>query len=343
MGFIKAFKLADISQLSQTISKPKGVLWLLTALLFELSLLLFLYSKNLWWLFGFVSITVSQYLIFSSWQDARFGTVVNLIFFLVCLIGFADWNFERKVKEELTGISLNIKQNEAVPYKQKTLTQLPEVIQMWLSQSKSADHTEAHIVHLWQTGRMKLKPDGDWMNVRSQQWFTIHEPGFIWSAEVGEGSLLRFAGLDKYVNGKGSMLIKLYSLFPIVEEEGKNIDQGVMVRYLSEIIWFPSAALNNYISWKEIDPLRIEATFTYNELSVSGIFTFNGKGMPASFQAQRYYDKTGSPETWFISIDENSFRKFNTYFIPTKASVTWKLQGGDFKWYELEIMDLVEE
>ena len=116
-----------------------------------------------------------------------------------------------------------------------------------------------------------------------------------------------------------------------------------MVRYLSEIIWFPSGAINNYIAWEEITPLKIKAILTYGTLSVSGIFTFNEEGRPLSFQAQRFYDKTGELETWFIGIDESNDKIFNEKSIPSKATVTWKLKNGDFTWYEVEIEELEEE
>lgn len=46
MGFIKAFKLAEINQLTQNISKPTGLLWLLSALLFITALFVFLLNKD---------------------------------------------------------------------------------------------------------------------------------------------------------------------------------------------------------------------------------------------------------------------------------------------------------
>jgi hypothetical protein len=37
MGFVKGFQLAEISQLTQSISKPMGVLWLFATILFLFS------------------------------------------------------------------------------------------------------------------------------------------------------------------------------------------------------------------------------------------------------------------------------------------------------------------
>lgn len=52
---------------------------------------------------------------------------------------------------------------------------------------------------------MRTKVDGRWMPVNAEQWFTIEQPGFIWNADVGEGTFMQFSGRDKFVNGKGNM------------------------------------------------------------------------------------------------------------------------------------------
>jgi hypothetical protein len=51
----------------------------------------------------------------------------------------------------------------------------------------------------------------------------------------------------------------------------------------------------------------------------------------------RYYDKAGVMKPWIIHIDESSYKPLGGFVIPTKASVTWQLDSGDFTWYELEI------
>ena len=66
-------------------------------------------------------------------------------------------------------------------------------------------------------------------------------------------SVLPIAGRDRYADGHGHMLIKLASLLTVADGAGPEIDQGTLLRYLGEIVWFPSAALRDYISWEAID------------------------------------------------------------------------------------------
>lgn len=66
-------------------------------------------------------------------------------------------------------------------------------------------------------------PEGDWMRVEAEQYISTNPPGFIWKAGV-KSPFLHFSGRDKYENGEGHLLIKLFSLIPVVDAKGKEID-----------------------------------------------------------------------------------------------------------------------
>lgn len=48
MDFVKAFRIAEVSQLANPVQRPNGVLWLLAGLLFIFSGILFSIEKE-WW------------------------------------------------------------------------------------------------------------------------------------------------------------------------------------------------------------------------------------------------------------------------------------------------------
>jgi hypothetical protein len=87
MGFAKAFGFGNINQLSQEISKPIGLVWLLVALLFVLATVLSITQKDFWTYFAFIAAVLSQILIVYSWQDAKFGTIPNILILAVVIIG----------------------------------------------------------------------------------------------------------------------------------------------------------------------------------------------------------------------------------------------------------------
>ena len=89
LGVAKAFGLADIPQLTQPISRGLGSLWLLAGVALLVSAVLVVRAPAAWWTFGLIAVALSQAAIFTSWSDAKFGTLANLIVLTAVLYGFA--------------------------------------------------------------------------------------------------------------------------------------------------------------------------------------------------------------------------------------------------------------
>ncbi len=88
IGTAKAFGVADIPQLTQQIARPLGILWLLAAALFLLAAMLLFTWPQRWWVVGAVAVVVSQVVILTSWSDARYGTIANIVALVGVALGF---------------------------------------------------------------------------------------------------------------------------------------------------------------------------------------------------------------------------------------------------------------
>ncbi len=345
LGFVKEWQLAPVSQLkgatllplSGVLARAVGLLWLLACGLLLFVTVTFLLRKEWWWMIGLVAVILSQLLIVVYWQDAKFGSVANLILLLACILAYGEWSFEVMAKKELALLVPGTHTANRVT--SDRIVSLPPVVQKWLVRTNVLNKEAAHSMRLYQLGRMRSKPDGAWMPVAAEQYFSYTQPGFIWLADVRMAPGIHMAGRDKYMDGHGHMLIKLLSLIPVVDSKGEEIDQGTMLRFLAEIIWAPSAALEPYLAWEEIDSTSARVTMTCKGLSATGVFRYNTAGDVTAFEAQRYYfRKEGSTlETWHIHMEEGSYKEFQGIRMPAKSSVTWKFKEGDFTWYELEI------
>jgi len=341
MGFMKAFQLAEINQLTQTIHKPIGLLWLISTLLFITAAVIFLLKYDWWWMVAAPALVLSQVLIIMYWQDAKYGTIVNVIILIGIVIGYGTWSFNTISRNKLETFITPVTSEKRIVTKEM-LSGLPPVVQKWLERSNVIGRQIIYNVHLKQIGEMQTALDGKWMPVKAEQWSKTEKPGFIWIADVKAAPGIHLAGRDRYENGEGHMLIKLLSLITVADAKGKEIDQGAMLRYLAEIVWFPSAALNDYIQWEQVDSTTAKATMTYGEITAPGLFKFNANGDVISFETKRYYDrKSGATlEDWFIQIEPNSYKEFEGVRIPARSTVTWKLKEGDFTWYKLKITDI---
>jgi hypothetical protein len=340
IGFGQAFYFSDVSKQALGISKPIGALWLLTFMLFTATLSAFLNNKR-WFYIAFAAIVLSQILILLEWKDAKFGSIVNFIILLMSLSAFGNYRFQKMVQKESKDLLEQIHASYSIIITKKDLVQVPEIIQRWLSNSGVVGTEKIAIVQLKQKGLLRTKPTSKWVPFVATQIFNAETPAFIWSTKLEAMPLLETVGRDKFVNGQGEMLIKLAALIPVVNErDNEKIDQGTMIRFLSELCWFPSAALNDYVSWESIDETSAKATFTMKNKSVSVIFKFSEEGKLVAIEAQRYFGgkKDATLEKWLVEIMD--YKVFNGIEIPNKCRVIWKLKDGDFNWLNLEITDL---
>jgi len=342
LGFLKAFQLAEINQLTQNLSKPMGILWLVALLLLVVSAILFISQNNYWWSIAFAGVILSQILTILFWQDAKFGTIPNIIILFVAIIAFADWSFNRSVDLEISEmLSAAVDKKEILT--EDNITYLPPIVQKWLKNSGAVGKEIIHTVRLKQKGQMKMKPDQEkWYEANAVQYFTVDNPEFIWEVKVDMMPLVYFTGRDMFKDGKGSMIIKILSLINVVNDsDNEKLNQGTMQRYLGEIIWFPTAAVSPYIKWEEVDSLTVKATMTYKNTTGSAVFTFNQNGDFEKFSAMRYMgtEEDSQLKEWIITLNE--YAVYGGIKIPVKGEATWKLDDGDFTWYKLEIYDVV--
>lgn len=339
MGFAKAFQYGNITQLTTEISRPAGIVWMMTALVFILGFALYMLKKDAWPMLAIIAGMMSQILIFSVWKDAKSGTFANILILSVAVISFADIRFNSKVQNECAKL-LNHTTKTGVVINEDSFTSLPPMVQQWLLHSGIAGKKNIDAVRLQQKGTMRTKPDGKWMSFTATQYFDPTHCSFIWHTDVEIIPLLFMSGRDKLIDGKGSMQIKLLSLFNIVNASNEKITSGSMIRLLAEICWFPSAALSKNIHWEAIDSSSAKATLSYHDQVVSGTFYFNSNGDVTGFSAYRYYGggKDARLEKWVIQNE--AYKSFDGIRIPTHSKVYWKLKDGDFYWLNLGITDI---
>lgn len=341
MGFAKAFGYGNITQLTKDVSRAAGTFWFLTAILFIISAVLYLLKKDSWVFVCVVAVIISQGLIISAWKDARFGTIANIIIIAVAIPALGAIQFNRNVGKENQALLKNISPDNNTVITKEMLLHLPPVVQNWLIRSGVVGKERTRFVRLKQEGRMRTKKDSKWMSLDAVQYFTVDKPQFVWYASVRMMPGIYLNGFDKFKDGEGSMQIKILSLFNVANAGGNTkIDTSTMVRYLAETIWFPTAALSDYIKWEAIDSSTAKAVMTYHNMTVSGIISFNEQGDIIRFVADRYMGDgpDASLEKWVVDI--TGYKDFNGFRIPYKNNVTWQLRDGDFHWAEMELTDL---
>ncbi|WP_029038744.1 hypothetical protein [Salinimicrobium xinjiangense] len=83
MGLVKSFYDDFLPALSRKIGKPEGILWLLCAILLFIADLYFLMGSGYWPVLAIIGALLSQFLITLNWEDAKYGSVINIVILAV--------------------------------------------------------------------------------------------------------------------------------------------------------------------------------------------------------------------------------------------------------------------
>ncbi|WP_324720827.1 DUF6544 family protein [Salinimicrobium sp. HB62] len=341
LGFLKGFGIAEVKELSLSISRPVGLVWLATGLLF------LVYGISWWtgykfsWVIGIIAVVISQILIIIYWEEAKAATLPNLIVLIVAIVSFGSYNFNRLVQADTNRILNRTQLTPEKAVSEEDLQGLPQPVQEWLRRSGIIGKPFISNGSVLQKLEMKMKPEQEkWLQANALQYSTVDVPAFIWSVDARMNSFIGFLGRDKFEGGKGEMLIKLEGLVNVVDEKGEKLDEGSLQRYLGEMVWLPTLALSPYVSWEAVDDTTAVATLIYKDSRGSGTFSFNSDGDFIRFSALRYKgnESTAQRYPWVLNVQEH--KSFEGIRVPSKMSATWKLEHQDWTWLKLEIVDI---
>jgi hypothetical protein len=262
--------------------------------------------------------------------------------FLLALAGVV-WAAVRRMQmqsqQEMRTLLASARRGEPQIVRPEQLEALPDPVRRYLIYTGVVGKPVPQTVRLHQRGQIRPSEGQGWLSFTAEEVYTIDPPGFVWSVMAQAGPL-PVPGRDHYRSGEGRMQIRPLGLFPAVDAAGPELDQGAMMRYFNEIIWFPAAFLKDNITWREIDDFSAEATFTDGGKSISAVLQFDASGRVLNFIAQRYMFSAegGRLETWSTPIA--TYGELGGLRLPLTGSAVWNLPEGDFEYIQLEITDV---
>ena len=273
------------------------------------------------------------------------SAVVILILIILGLTAAAvgRWQFEKQIAAELNKLkeeNSNFNANQRI--RQTDLNTLPEIVQLWLKKVGVVGKNRITAVDLTQTGLMKLEPEQkEWYKPKAEQFITVSNPGFLWQVDLAMLPLINTKGRDLFYQGDASMLIKIAYLLPVVDQKANaKINESALHRFLLELPWYPTAALNEYLVWEEIDAESARATINYQGVQASADFIFDQEGNLLRTEALRYKESGESAERLRCSGELNSYQEVDGMKIPTEIDVSWYLESGKFSWFKVEIGEI---
>ncbi|CAN5788074.1 hypothetical protein BH11BAC3_BH11BAC3_41300 [soil metagenome] len=143
--------------------------------------------------------------------------------------------FNRQVKQ-LFAESKNISDKI---FSHQQLENLPPPVQLYFKHVLKEGQPYLSYIRLKHDGQFKTSIKKDWVTIKGEQYFTTEKSGFIW-----KGTTSMFIARDMYLASEGRLIATILSTINVADIHGKKeYDQGELLRWLSESIWFPTNLL----------------------------------------------------------------------------------------------------
>jgi len=280
----------------------------------------------------------------------KYGFWPSLLIILLLLIVLAfaaaaagKWQFNKQIDSELEKLKLENKINQKTEViNESDLVGLPEPVKNWLQNSGVIGKKPIKAVNIEQSGLMKLAAEQEkWYQPQAKQYISVAEPGYLWQVDLAMMPVINTKGRDLFDQGDASMIIKIASLLPVVNQKANDkLNESALHRFLLEIPWYPTAALNDYLDWEEIDSSSARATINYQEVKASAIFNFNQQGNLIRTEAMRYKESDEDAERIKCTGELGGFKTVDGIKVPTEIDVSWYLEEGKFTWFKVKVDEI---
>jgi hypothetical protein len=331
MGFAKAFNYAEISQLTQPISRPVGVGWGLAALLFIITAILFVAKKDSWWIWAIPALLLSQTLIIISWEDAKFGTMANLIVLAAVIVGLGTARYYASYKNE---VKTGLLRTAAIPeilLTEADLQLLPPPVQKYLRNVGAVGKPKVNSFKVEFDGKIRKDEQSEWMPFTSEQYNFMDVPTrlFFMKAIMKR---LPVEGFHSFKNGEAFMDIRLLSLFRVQYQTGKEMGISETVTFFNDMCCMaPATLIDPRVQWLETDGNKVKAAFTNSGITVTAWLHFNDAGQLVNFISNDRY-AAGEGNTmrqlpWATPL--KNYKNINGHQLPGFAEAIYSYPEGD--------------
>lgn len=220
------------------------------------------------------------------------------------------------------------------------LQRLPVSVQRWLRYSGVIGRKPISSVRLRQRGTLRSGPAESWMPFVAEEYLSARDPAFVWFAVARPLPVAPVLAMDVLREGRGRMRVKPMGVFHGGDFTGTEMTQGALLRWLNELMWFPTSALDPAIQWKAVDGMTAEATLTAGDRKVSALFRFDREGRLIDMAAERYREQNGRFVLTPWSTPVTAYGERAGLRVPVAGEGVWHLPTGDFTYIRLTVTDI---
>lgn len=338
MGFAKAFNYGDMKHLSIPISKPAGMMWMVTAFLFTATVVLFLMKKEYWWMIAVPAVIISQIVIMMSWKDAKFGTMANILILIVAILSWGSTHFENAFQNDVK-VNLQASATPTVEILSETdIQHLPPTVQRYLTYVGVINKPKVKNVHILFEGQMREKGK-DYFSFTSEQYNFFVEPTRLFFMK-GKMFGVTVPGYHRYTRGTAIMDIRLFGLLPIIQKDGEVMNKAETVTLFNDMcLLAPATLIDKRIKWQTVDSNSVKAEFTNRNISISAVLYFNSKGQLINFISN---DRTAVSDMkrYPFSTPIHGYKSINGFNLMSEGDAVWHYPDEDFVYGKFKLKDI---
>lgn len=371
MGFAKAFGMADLAQLTQPISRGMGLVWLAAGLAMLAAGIHLMVAPRSWWITGLVAVVLSQAVILTAWQDARFGTVANLVILAAVLYGVLSQgpssfraryeegaaellasalqspeSAERAESPESAEMAERAERAEAAErdlLTERDLAHLPDPVRRYVLRSGFVGRPKVQAFRVVARGRIRATPDDPWMPFTAEQQNTLHPPSRFFHMRARKAGL-PVDVLHVFRDAHAAMQAKVLSLIPVVDGRGPEMDRAETVTLFNDLaLMAPGALADPGIEWETVDERTARGRFTAWDRTISATLVFDDQDRLVDFVSE---DRAASPDgkrwirqPWSTPVEV--YQDLGGLRVMRCGEGRWHPDGAEpYSYLEFELVDL---
>ncbi len=347
MGYLKAYGFAKLPQIQQPVSPARGRLWLAAAVLVLVTAGCLAFAPRVGWMVGAVALVLSQALIVTSWSDAKFGTLANVVLLFAVVHGFLSQgpSSDRAEYRRLRTAELARPLADVV-LTEEDLLRLPAPVAAYVRASGAVGQPHVYNFRAWIRGRIRSGADARWMSFSGEQ-----------SDRFGDGSARLFFieasmfgvpvdVLHVFRGSAASMRAKLLSIRPVIDVVGPEMAQSETVTLFNDLcVLAPASLVDQAIEWEPVDARSVRAVFRRGSNTARALLSFDASGNLVDFVSDDRLrsssdGRTFTRQRWSTPV--GSYRTFGARRVAAKGEGRWHAPApeGEFAYLEFELVDI---
>jgi hypothetical protein len=284
------------------------------------------------------AIVISQTVIITSWPDAKFGTIANLVLFVIVVLNWGNYHFEHGFKKDA---AVSLHRTSALPITvvaEADLLPLPQPVQRYLKYVGVLNHPKLKNAHIIFEGQMRDKGKA-FFSFTSSQYNFFDSPARLFFMKAKMFGII-VPGYHRYRDAKATMNIRLFGLFPLIKKSGPQMDTAETVTLFNDMcLLAPAALIDANIKWQLIDDNTVKAMFTNKGISISATLYFNSKGQLINFISN---DRIAVSEmkSYPFSTPVHAYKNINGFNLMSEADAVWHYPDGEFTYGRFRLKDI---